>query len=93
MKPTSQKSHCLPLNMVRSRNGLGAWCIGGLRVEKRVEMYVLMLMSWGFLDSRTGLRPCDVSSWMGVSVLAIFSPSEMWSAMLAGSSSYCRTCQ
>lgn len=37
--PTKKKSHCLPFSIARSLNGLGALCIGGFRVEKRVAAY------------------------------------------------------
>ena len=40
INPTRKNSHCWVLSMARSLNGLGALCMGGFRVEKRVARYL-----------------------------------------------------
>ena len=54
-KATKKNSHCFPLSIMRRRKGLGASCMGGRRLEKRVRAYSLMLISWGACDSVTAL--------------------------------------
>lgn len=71
--PTKKNNHCFVFSIIRSRIGLGALFIGGLRLEKRVATYVPTLILCGASDSGTGS-----------SLLGIFSPCTGLSAMLAG---------
>lgn len=50
-KPMRKKVHCFPFSIIRRRMGLGAPCIGGLRVEKRVRAYLLAVILVGVWDS------------------------------------------
>ena len=51
---TKKKSHCLTLRLARVVKGFGVLAIGGLRVEKRVAMYLPALMCSGGWLSYTG---------------------------------------
>lgn len=71
-KATRKNSHCWVLSCRRSEKGLGALCMGGLRVGSRVAMYrpILMCSSWSLYCVGDGSR--SFSFWKAI----LFAASE-----------------
>ena len=57
--------------MTRSLNGLGALCIGGFRVEKRVERYLPADIFCGSATSKGGSESRDSSRCVSYPMLVI----------------------